>query len=76
MVKIDVVRVSVSRISGPWFEGLVRPSLGLRNDGGMNRLGSATSPYLPQHKGNPGDWGEWGEDAFREAERRHVTDFA
>jgi uncharacterized protein YyaL (SSP411 family) len=38
----------------------------------MNRLGSATSPYLLQHAGNPVDWWEWGEDAFAEARRRDV----
>jgi uncharacterized protein YyaL (SSP411 family) len=38
----------------------------------MNRLGSATSPYLLQHADNPVDWWEWGEDAFAEARRRGV----
>ncbi|SEK39275.1 thioredoxin domain-containing protein [Nonomuraea pusilla] len=38
----------------------------------MNRLGSATSPYLLQHAGNPVDWWPWGEDAFAEARRRDV----
>jgi len=37
-----------------------------------NRLGSATSPYLLQHAGNPVHWQEWGEDAFAEARRRDV----
>jgi uncharacterized protein YyaL (SSP411 family) len=37
-----------------------------------NRLASATSPYLLQHKDNPVDWWEWGEDAFAEARRRNV----
>jgi uncharacterized protein len=37
-----------------------------------NRLASATSPYLLQHKDNPVDWREWGEEAFAEAERRDV----
>jgi uncharacterized protein len=37
-----------------------------------NRLASATSPYLLQHKDNPVDWWEWGEDAFTEARRRDV----
>ena len=36
----------------------------------MNRLGSATSPYLRQHADNPVDWWEWGEAAWAEA-RRH-----
>ncbi|HCT80675.1 MAG TPA: thymidylate kinase, partial [Micromonosporaceae bacterium] len=26
----------------------------------MNRLGSATSPYLLQHATNPVDWWQWG----------------
>jgi hypothetical protein len=38
----------------------------------MNRLGSATSPYLRQHADNPVDWWEWGEEAFAEARRRDV----
>ncbi|HSJ19082.1 MAG TPA: thioredoxin domain-containing protein [Nocardioidaceae bacterium] len=38
----------------------------------MNRLASATSPYLLQHKDNPVDWWEWGPDAFAEARRRDV----
>jgi uncharacterized protein len=38
----------------------------------MNRLASATSPYLLQHKDNPVDWQEWGESAFDEAKRRDV----
>jgi uncharacterized protein len=37
-----------------------------------NRLSEATSPYLLQHKDNPVDWWEWGEDAFAEARRRNV----
>ncbi|SDT70235.1 thioredoxin domain-containing protein [Actinoplanes derwentensis] len=37
-----------------------------------NRLGSATSPYLLQHKDNPVDWWPWGEAAFDEARRRDV----
>ena len=38
----------------------------------MNRLGSATSPYLLQHADNPVDWWEWGPEAFEEAKRRNV----
>ncbi|MGY0233185.1 thioredoxin domain-containing protein [Longispora urticae] len=38
----------------------------------MNRLGSATSPYLLQHAENPVDWWEWGPEAFAEAKRRDV----
>ena len=34
-----------------------------------NRLASATSPYLLQHKDNPVDWWEWSDDAFEEARR-------
>ena len=37
-----------------------------------NRLANATSPYLRQHKDNPVDWFEWGEDAFDEARARDV----
>src|SRR4051812_24524058 len=37
-----------------------------------NRLASATSPYLLQHKENPVDWWPWGEAAFDEARRRDV----
>ncbi|HEV2638491.1 MAG TPA: thioredoxin domain-containing protein [Actinocrinis sp.] len=38
----------------------------------MNRLGSATSPYLLQHANNPVDWWPWGEEAISEAKRRDV----
>jgi uncharacterized protein YyaL (SSP411 family) len=34
-----------------------------------NRLAGATSPYLLQHKDNPVDWWEWGDEAFAEARR-------
>jgi hypothetical protein len=39
---------------------------------GVNRLGSATSPYLRQHADNPVDWWEWSDDAFAEARKRDV----
>lgn len=35
----------------------------------MNRLQQASSPYLLQHRHNPVDWWEWGEDALAEARR-------
>ncbi|MEH1016330.1 thioredoxin domain-containing protein [Micromonospora sp. CPCC 206060] len=38
----------------------------------MNRLASATSPYLQQHAGNPVDWWPWCDEAFAEAKRRDV----
>ena len=38
----------------------------------VNRLASATSPYLLQHAQNPVDWWEWGPDALEEARRRDV----
>jgi uncharacterized protein len=38
----------------------------------VNRLASATSPYLLQHADNPVDWYQWGEEAFAEARRRDV----
>ncbi|MFD6351154.1 thioredoxin domain-containing protein [Nocardia tengchongensis] len=38
----------------------------------MNRLGSATSPYLRQHAGNPVDWREWDAAALAEAAERDV----
>src|SRR3990170_3154139 len=38
----------------------------------MNRLGSATSPYLLQHADNPVDWWPWGDEALSEAKRRDV----
>jgi uncharacterized protein len=34
-----------------------------------NRLASATSPYLLQHKDNPVDWWPWSDEAFAEAKR-------
>jgi uncharacterized protein YyaL (SSP411 family) len=37
-----------------------------------NRLAGATSPYLLQHKDNPVDWREWGQEAFAEARERDV----
>src|SRR5436309_3218425 len=37
-----------------------------------NRLATATSPYLLQHKDNPVDWWQWGEDGFAEARERGV----
>jgi uncharacterized protein len=37
-----------------------------------NHLATATSPYLLQHRDNPVDWHEWGDDAFSEAARRDV----
>jgi uncharacterized protein len=38
----------------------------------VNRLASATSPYLLQHKDNPVAWWEWSPEAFAEARRRDV----
>ncbi|MEU4600716.1 thioredoxin domain-containing protein [Nocardia sp. NPDC023988] len=38
----------------------------------MNRLGSATSPYLRQHADNPVHWREWDADALAEATERDV----
>ncbi len=37
-----------------------------------NRLASSTSPYLLQHKDNPVDWYEWGDEAFAAARDRDV----
>jgi uncharacterized protein YyaL (SSP411 family) len=37
-----------------------------------NRLVTATSPYLLQHKDNPVDWWEWSPEAFAEARQRDV----
>jgi uncharacterized protein YyaL (SSP411 family) len=37
-----------------------------------NRLAGSTSPYLLQHKDNPVDWREWGDEAFAEARQRGV----
>ena len=33
----------------------------------MNRLSRSSSPYLRQHRDNPVDWHEWGDEAFEEA---------
>jgi uncharacterized protein YyaL (SSP411 family) len=33
----------------------------------LNRLADSQSPYLLQHKNNPVDWYEWGEEAFEKA---------
>jgi uncharacterized protein YyaL (SSP411 family) len=37
-----------------------------------NRLAESTSPYLLQHKDNPVDWYEWGQEAFQVARSRDV----
>src|SRR3954471_23321816 len=37
-----------------------------------NRLANATSPYLLQHRDNPVDWWEWGEEPFEVARRRRI----
>ena len=39
------------------------------NIGHENRLASATSPYLLQHKHNPVNWWQWGPEALAEAKR-------
>jgi len=33
----------------------------------LNRLADATSPYLRQHRDNPVDWYQWGDEAFERA---------
>jgi uncharacterized protein YyaL (SSP411 family) len=38
----------------------------------VNRLGTATSPYLLQHADNPVDWWPWQPEAFEEARRRDL----
>jgi uncharacterized protein YyaL (SSP411 family) len=40
-----------------------------------NRLATATSPYLLQHKDNPVDWWPWCDEAFAQAKRRDVPVF-
>jgi uncharacterized protein len=35
----------------------------------VNRLANASSPYLRQHRDNPVDWYQWGDEAFDEARR-------
>jgi uncharacterized protein YyaL (SSP411 family) len=40
-----------------------------------NRLVTATSPYLLQHRDNPVDWWEWQPEAFAEAARRDIPVF-
>ena len=37
-----------------------------------NRLNVSTSPYLLQHKDNPVDWWEWGDEAFAQARSRDL----
>jgi len=59
---------TTSALIAPSHEALSRGSLASM----PNRLANATSAYLLQHKDNPVDWYEWGEDAFTEAERRDV----
>ena len=43
-----------------------------RMDDMPNRLATATSPYLQQHKDNPVDWWPWSPEAFAEAHSRDV----
>jgi len=38
----------------------------------VNRLGTASSPYLLQHADNPVDWWPWSPEAFAEARERDV----
>ena len=40
-----------------------------------NRLAAAASPYLLQHRDNPVDWYEWGDEAFAAAREREVPIF-
>ncbi len=40
-----------------------------------NRLANAQSPYLQQHKNNPVDWYEWGEEAFEKAKKENKLIF-
>jgi len=40
-----------------------------------NRLSTALSPYLLQHKNNPVNWYPWGEEAFKKASARNVPIF-
>ncbi len=40
-----------------------------QNTARQNRLASATSPYLLQHRYNPVDWWQWGPEALAEAKR-------
>src|SRR4030095_12744566 len=35
----------------------------------MNRLSSASSPYLRQHASNPVHWYQWGDEAFEAARK-------
>ncbi|HET6373377.1 MAG TPA: thioredoxin domain-containing protein, partial [Candidatus Polarisedimenticolia bacterium] len=42
---------------------------------GRNRLADATSPYLLQHKDNPVDWYQWGEEAFAAARSQNKPIF-
>ncbi|MGQ7794405.1 thioredoxin domain-containing protein, partial [Faunimonas sp. B44] len=39
----------------------------------MNRLSTATSPYLLQHADNPVDWWQWSPEAFAAARERKVA---
>ena len=41
----------------------------------LNRLASAKSPYLLQHRDNPVHWFEWSPDAFAQARERDVPIF-
>ena len=60
---------------GPWCRTTWEYGPGPRRvweAGTVNRLATATSPYLLQHADNPVDWWPWGEEAFAEARRRDV----
>ncbi len=63
----------VRRLPAPAYGEPGSHPLPLRiKNGGMNRLKTATSPYLLQHADNPVDWWPWSEEAFAEARRRDV----
>ncbi|GAB2690553.1 hypothetical protein GCM10027089_10150 [Nocardia thraciensis] len=51
---------------------LHRVCLAVWDAGSVNRLASATSPYLRQHADNPVDWREWDAEALAEAAARDV----
>ena len=50
-----------------WCSVRLRIELGRSKPPGMNRLGTASSPYLRQHAANPVAWWPWGAEAFAEA---------
>jgi len=52
-----------------WILGWLACGLHAQEPAGRNELGSASSPYLRQHRDNPVHWSPWGPEALARAKR-------